>query len=163
MLISRTIVFAIPGQAAGDLVYFDGADWVPLPIAPAGEALVSDGAQPVWGTPSGLPVRTTGTLNASGPIQVTLPGVMTGFTGYRNVEINLALEETGPAAAESVYLRAMIDSAATEIDLVVSTSGGGGIYNPLPLVYTISGSDLVIDIELLVGTSVNYSASIKEA
>jgi hypothetical protein len=39
-------------------------------------------------------------LNASGPIQVTLPGIMTGFTGYRNVEINLALEETGPAAAE---------------------------------------------------------------
>jgi hypothetical protein len=164
MLISRTIVFAIPGQAAGDLVYFDGADWVPLPIGAAGQAVVSNGGPaPVWGTPSGLPIRTSGTLNATGTIQLTLPNLMSGFTGYRVVEINLALEETGPAAEESVYLRATIDAAATEIDLVVSTSGGGGIYDAVTgLTYAISGSDLVIDVPLLVGTLVNYAASIKE-
>lgn len=46
------------GTTEGDIIYYDGTDWVVLPIGTAGQHLASDGTDPVWETPTVYSIQT---------------------------------------------------------------------------------------------------------
>jgi hypothetical protein len=44
---------SLPPGGKGDILYFDGSDWIGLPVGSAGEVLTSDGTNPFWDAASG--------------------------------------------------------------------------------------------------------------
>ncbi len=44
----QVIDFHLTGQTAGSIVYYNGTNWVPLPIGPNNYFLSNDGTKPVW-------------------------------------------------------------------------------------------------------------------
>lgn len=166
MLISRTVSFVVEGQSRGDLAYFNGTEWVRLPIGTVGQAVGTDGDVPLWVTlPSGGSsdkVRTSGTLTTTGSVSLTLPGIAS-FLGARVIELNLALSDG--VSHQSAYIRITLDSALSIADIVNSLDGTGTFYDPMNTPsFADSAGDLVITIPLTVGAySLIYRVSGQEA
>jgi hypothetical protein len=103
--------FAISGQTQGDVLYFDGANWVRLAPGVSGQRLETNGAaaNPSWETDPAIPLPTD--LNISG--QAT--GDIIYFNGANWVRL--------PAGTSTYLLQANGAAAPTW----VAPSGGGNL------------------------------------
>ncbi len=127
------ITFDIAGQTEGDVVYFDGANWVRLPIGANGQVLTSQGAghPPIWATPA----------TAVTDVTATPPIVSSGGT-TPDISITPATDAAAGSmsAADKTKLDALIGAANsgtpvaggpfTSINAeggLVASNGGGGV------------------------------------
>lgn len=116
---SPNLTFAIASQAQGDLVYFDGSNWVRLGTGSSGQQLTSGGvgANPSWTTPA---AGTVTSVSGSSPIAVA--------TGTTTPAITFAI--ASQAQGDTVYF-----NGTNWVRLAAGTSGqllttGGAGANP---------------------------------
>ena len=157
MLISRRVTFSIPGQAAGDLTYFNGTDWTRLPAGTNGYFLSLSGGLPVWApvVTGDVRVRITGTA-ASVPAW-TISGFFTGVTSAKAAEITMALETKTPGY-QLVKAYVLLTTTGAAQEEVYSRSGDPILTS---LTFTKSGNDLVVS--MVFSGSVDYRVSFIEA
>ena len=157
MLISRRVTFSIPGQAAGDLTYFNGTDWTRLPAGTNGYFLSLAEGLPVWApvVTGDVRVRTTGTgTNVTG---WTISGFFTGVTSAKAAEITMALENKTPGY-QLVKAYILLTAGGVAQESVYSRSGDPILTS---LTFTKSGNDLVVS--MVFSGSVDYRVSFIEA
>jgi hypothetical protein len=173
MLISRTVALVVEGQTRGDLAYFNGTEWVRLPIGTPGQVLSTDGDVPQWITitsGSSDKYRFANTHLAGGPpVVLTVPNFFT-FTGYKTVEVNAALKyrQTGSGAIshEDFYLRVLLASDGTARPDTRVASIQKQIVDILPesaLTFSKSGMSLLMSMVFEAGGDVEYRVSFTEA
>jgi hypothetical protein len=173
MLISRTVALVVEGQTRGDLVYFNGTEWVRLPTGTAGQVLSTDGDVPQWITvASGGSdrYRFSGSRpNLDPPITLTIPNFFP-FTGNKAIEINAALKfypvlGTHSATFETFCLRTLITSAGVEKDarVIEVERDSDAITNFGALTFTQDGTNLLVSVVFADGGAVDYRISFIEA
>ena len=173
MLISRTVALVAEGQTRGDLVYFNGTEWVRLPTGTAGQVLSTDGDVPQWITispGSSDKYRFASTHSAGGPtVVLTIPGFFP-FTGFKAVEVNAALKFTatlgGAISHEDLRLRVLLDSSGSERANTRVVSIEKQLVDILPessLTFTQSGTSLLVNMVFAAGGDVAYRVSFTEA
>jgi hypothetical protein len=173
MLISRTVALVVEGQTRGDLAYFNGTEWVRLPIGTSGQVLSTDGDVPQWITiaaGSSDKYRIANThLDGDPPVVLTVPNFFP-FTGYKTVEVNAALKYTengsGAISHEDFYLRVLIASNGAERPDSRVVSRQKQIVDILPesaLIFSQSGMSLLMSMEFEAGGNVEYRVSFTEA
>jgi hypothetical protein len=157
MLISRRVTFSIPGQAAGDLTYFNGTDWTRLPAGTNGYFLSLSGGLPVWApvVSGDVRVRITGT-GASVPVW-TITGFFTGVTSAKAAEITMALE-TKTLTYQLVKAYILLTSTGVAQEEVYDLQGDD-LFNDLT--FTKSGDNLLVN--MVFTESVDYRISLIEA
>jgi hypothetical protein len=71
----------LTGNVTGDIMYYDGTDWVRLPAGTSGKVLQTNGAgnAPTWTDPTSAVTASNG-LTITGGSNVTLGGTLTGAT-----------------------------------------------------------------------------------
>jgi hypothetical protein len=111
--------FTISGQAQGDILYFDGTNWVRLAPGTSGQVLQTNGAaaNPSWVTPSG-----SGTLN------------------HAALTSNLAWATSGHTGTASTFAAFTAGGATTNLS---TTASGGDVAGTWPALtvtdFTITG------------------------
>ncbi len=161
MLISRRVTFSIPGQAAGDLTYFNGTDWVSLPVGTNGYFLSLSGGLPVWApvVSGDGRVRLTGTGASAPPWTIT--GFFTGVTSAKAAEITMALDNmaiAGPLLRQLVKASILLTSAGVAQEEVYDLQGDA-LFDTLS--FTKDGNDLLVN--MVFNESVQYRVSFIEA
>jgi hypothetical protein len=173
MLISRTVALVVEGQTRGDLAYFNGTEWVRIPIGTSGQVLSTDGDVPQWITiaaGSSGKYRFANTHPAGGPtVVLTVPNFFP-FTGYKTVEVNAALQYTqtigGAISHEDFYLRVLLTSTGAERPDTRVVSIQKQSVNILPessLTFSQSGTSLLMSMVFAAGGDVGYRVSFTEA
>lgn len=157
MLISRRVTFSIPGQAAGDLTYFNGTDWTRLPAGTNGYFLSLSGGLPTWApvVSGDSRVRRTGTGGSVSDWTIT--GFFTGVTSAKAAEITMALE-TKALTYQLVKADILLTSAGVVQEAVYSRSGAN-LFSALT--FTKSGNDLLVN--MVFSAMVDYRVSFIEA
>lgn len=173
MLISRTVALVAEGQTRGDLVYFNGTEWVRLPTGTAGQVLSTDGDVPQWITitsGSSDKYRFANTHHDGDPtVVLTVPNFFP-FTGFKAVEVNAALKFTatlgGAVSHEDLYLRVLLDPSGNERPDTRVVSIEKQLVDILPessLTFSLSGTSLLVNMVFAVGGDVEYRVSFTEA
>lgn len=171
MLTSRIVALVVEGQTRGDLAYFNGTEWVRLPIGTSGQVLSTDGDVPQWiAAGSSGKYRFANTHTAGGPtVVLTVPNFFP-FTGYKTVEVNAALQYTqtvgGAISHEDFYLRVLLASDGTERTDTRVVSIQKQSVNILPesaLTFSLSGTSLQMSMVFAAGGNVAYRVSFTEA
>ncbi|NDC75946.1 hypothetical protein EBZ70_11885 [bacterium] len=173
MLISRTVALVVEGQTRGDLAYFNGTEWVRIPIGTFGQVLSTDGDVPQWTTIApGISgkYRFANTSPAGGPAVVLTVPHFFPFTGYKTVEVNAALKYTqtsgGAISHEDFYLRVLLTSTGEERpDTRVASiqKQGVNILAEDALTFSQSGTSLLMSMRFAAGGGVEYRVSFTEA
>ena len=161
MLISRRVTFSIPGQAAGDLTYFNGTDWVSLPAGGAGQFLSTNGTVPFWDTviSGDGRVRISGT--ADKPVAWTISGFFTGVTSAKAAEITMALENVaigGEPTRQLVKAYILLTAGGVAQEEVYDRTGVALLSS---LSFSKNGNDLLVN--MVFNESVQYRVSFIEA
>lgn len=161
MLISRRVTFSIPGQAAGDLTYFNGTDWTRLPAGTNGYFLSLSGGLPVWAPV----VSGDGRVRISGTgdhvTGWTITGFFTGVTSAKAAEITMALDNmaiAGPLLRQLVKASILLTSTGVVQEEVYDLQGDD-LFDVLT--FTKSGDDLLVD--MVFNEPVDYRVSLIEA
>lgn len=171
MLISRTVALVVEGQTRGDLAYFNGTEWVRLPIGTSGQVLSTDGDVPQWIAAGSIGKhRFANTHLAGGPTVVLTVPHFFPFTGYKTVEVNAALQYTqtgsGAISHEDFYLRVLLTSTGAERPDTRVVSIQKQSVNILPessLTFSQSGTSLLMSMVFAAGGNVAYRVSFTEA
>lgn len=91
---------ALGSDATGDVMYYNGTDYVRLGVGSSGQVLTVSGGIPSWATPSGL-TNFTESVNTSAP-NATIPVVRLLATNVAtNVDIALSPKGTGALTAQT--------------------------------------------------------------
>lgn len=112
-------VLSIPGQTQGDILYFNGSDWVRLGAGTSGQVLRTQGAgsNPIWGDPTDLSIssQTIGdTLYFNGTDWIRLPA---GTAGQ-------LLQSNGAAAPSWVNAPAGVQGSGIASFLAINGTSG---------------------------------------
>lgn len=174
MLTSRSVALVVVGQTRGDLVYFNGTEWVRLPTGTVGQVLSTDGDVPQWVTlpPAGSSekYRAAGTAPLSNAVTLTFPDFFP-FTGLKIVELSAAFRRDAsyPAVGEvfeTLCVRAAIAAGGSEqanLRVVSVENDNGMIYDDASLLFTQNGDDLEVHVVFTAGNAVDYRISFTEA
>jgi len=173
MLISRTVALVVEGQTRGDLAYFNGTEWVRIPIGTSGQVLSTDGDVPKWTTIApGISgkYRFANTRPAGGPAVVLTVPHFFPFTGYKTVEVNAALQYTptigGAISHEDFYLRVLLTSTGLErpdTRVVSIQKQGVNILLESGLTFSKSETSLQMNMVFAADGVVEYRVSFTEA
>lgn len=157
MLISRRVTFSIPGQAAGDLTYFNGTDWTRLPAGTNGYFLSLAGGLPVWApvVSGDGRVRIEGT--AEGVTDWTITDFFKDVTSAKAAEITMALQTKTPEyQLVKAYILLTTEGVAQE---EVYDLQGDDLFDALT--FSRSGDNLLVN--MVFNETVDYRISLIEA
>lgn len=157
MLISRRVTFSIPGQAAGDLTYFNGTDWTRLPAGTNGYFLSTDGTEPFWAPVVSGDVRVRISGTGDDVTDWTITGFFTGVTSAKAAEITMALTGSG-STYQLVKAYILLTSAGVAQEEVYDLQGDD-LFDALT--FSKSGDNLLVN--MVFNETVDYRVSLIEA
>src|ERR1041385_3880934 len=134
----RKTLFASPAQ--GDILYYNGSDWVRLAAGTSGKVLQTNGAaaNPSWVTPGAAWGGITGTLSSQTDLQYALNpqqgflinGKLSVTVASNNLTVALkTLAGNNPSASEPVYVRMQDTVDSITAALSVTKNAGTNWFN----------------------------------
>lgn len=98
---------AMAGQAQGDVLFFDGSNWVVLPAGTSGEQLTTQGAgsDPIWSAAAGVQVTWKDSVQLATTADITLSGEQV-IDGVLTSTSRVLVKNQSTASENGIYVSA---------------------------------------------------------